>query len=185
MLINEISPNIKRNGDLLTGTARYVPHLEENNSMKSLQSIKTQRLTIMFILLVVCVWGFSEGCNRKTEPNTHVDFTELRVLDNAFRSCQSDLQVTQQGEIIRILPDDTKGSQHQRFIVKLTSGQTLLIAHNIDIAPRVIGVTTGEIITFHGEYEWNEKGGVIHWTHHDPDGRHEDGWLEYQGKKYQ
>jgi hypothetical protein len=45
-------------------------------------------------------------------------------------------------------------------------------------------VREGEMIEFYGEYEWNDKGGVIHWTHHDPKGKHAGGWLRYQGKLY-
>jgi hypothetical protein len=40
------------------------------------------------------------------------------------------------------------------------------------------------MISFYGEYEWNNKGGVIHWTHHDPRGSHPDGWLLYDNRKY-
>ena len=82
-----------------------------------------------------------------------------------------------------MLSDDNEGSRHQRFILRLSTGQTLLVAHNIDLAPRV-PLDEGDDITFYGQYEWSEKGGVIHWTHHDPDGRHEEGWLEHRGKRY-
>ncbi len=147
--------------------------------------IKMKYFTLLVVVFIVWGWLIT-GCRGNADSNTtRDDFTALSVFEQAFNNRQSNLQVTQQGEIIRVLSDDTKGSQHQRCIVKLSSGQTLLIAHNIDIAPRVPRMRTGEQLLFHGEYEWNEKGGVIHWTHHDPNGRHKDGWLEYQGKIYQ
>jgi hypothetical protein len=106
-------------------------------------------------------------------------------LGKAFENRQSDVQVRGEGEVIRILRDDSTGSRHQKFILRLPSGQTLLIAHNIDLAPRINDLQRGDTVAFFGEYEWDEKGGVVHWTHHDPGGRHEDGWLEHQGKTYQ
>ena len=87
--------------------------------------------------------------------------------------------------VIKILPDDLKGSRHQRFILRHSSGQTILIAHNIDLAPRIDGLRTGDTVAFFGEYEWNPTGGVIHWTHRDPDGSHVGGWLKHRGKTYQ
>jgi hypothetical protein len=87
--------------------------------------------------------------------------------------------------VTRILADDLAGSRHQRFVVRLASGQTVLIAHNIDIAPRVAGLQKGDRVRFYGEYMWNEKGGMVHWTHHDPDGRHVAGWLKHNGRTYQ
>ncbi|WP_272975496.1 DUF3465 domain-containing protein, partial [Alcanivorax jadensis] len=77
------------------------------------------------------------------------------------------------------------GSRHQKFILELASGQTILIAHNIDLAPRIPDLRDGESVSFYGEYEWNERGGVVHWTHHDPQGRHVDGWLKHDGKTFQ
>lgn len=105
-------------------------------------------------------------------------------LEAAFRNRQSDLQTQGVGTVIHVLPDDNKGSRHQRFLIELNSGLTLLVAHNIDLAPRIPGLRKGDTVGFYGEYEWTEKGGVMHWTHHDPGGRHADGWLEHQGKRY-
>lgn len=109
--------------------------------------------------------------------------TDMLFLD-AFRKQQSNLQLSGVGRVLRVLPDDNKGSRHQRFLVQLEIGHTLLIAHNIDLAPRVDNLREGEEIEFYGEYEWNAKGGVIHWTHHDPKGKHPDGWIKYQGRVY-
>lgn len=107
------------------------------------------------------------------------------IIANAFSNHESNLQVSGQGIVTRLLPDDNDGSRHQKFIVKLSSGQTLLIAHNIDLAPRISSIREGDSVQFYGEYEWNEKGGVLHWTHRDPDGSHVAGWLQHQGQKYQ
>jgi hypothetical protein len=105
-------------------------------------------------------------------------------IARAFASGTSDIQVEGEGTVIRVLPDDLNGSRHQRFIVQLASGQTLLITHNIDLAPRIEALDEGDSVRFNGEYVWNEKGGVIHWTHHDPRGRHVSGWLMHNGKTY-
>jgi len=84
----------------------------------------------------------------------------------------------------RLLSDDNEGSQHQRFVVDGRNAQTLLIVHNIDIARRVpLGL--GDRIQFRGMYEWNELGGLVHWTHHDPLGADSGGYVKYRSKVYQ
>jgi len=147
---------------------------------------------ILFLILVFsAVYGFiqsplflsakSSFVAEKTTEESNSD----RVLEQAFENNLSDIQVGGSGKVIKILRDDTQGSQHQKFIVKLKSGQTILIAHNIDLAPRINSLKIGDHINFYGEYEWSVKGGVIHWTHHDPSGRHEDGWLNHAGRMYE
>ncbi len=106
-------------------------------------------------------------------------------IARAFEHRRSNIQVEGQGTVTRILPDDADGSRHQRFILRLDSGQTVLIAHNIDLAPRIDDLGQGDRVAFHGEYEWNERGGVLHWTHHDPRGKHAGGYLELNGRRYE
>lgn len=97
----------------------------------------------------------------------------------------NETQVHGSGIVMRILPDDRAGSRHQRFILRLPSGRTVLIAHNIDLAPRVDGLEEGDVVEYDGQYVWNAKGGVVHWTHHDPSGRHAAGWLKHEGRTFQ
>ncbi|MCX5959624.1 MAG: DUF3465 domain-containing protein [Cyanobacteria bacterium] len=108
-----------------------------------------------------------------------------KAISSAYQAQQSGVQVGGEGVVDRVLSDDDDGSRHQRFILRLASGQTLLIAHNIDIAPRIEALRSGDRVAFYGQYEWNAKGGVMHWTHHDPDGQHVSGWLKYNGMVYQ
>lgn len=107
------------------------------------------------------------------------------LIQQAFQNRSSDVQISGSGVVIKVLPDDLKGSRHQKFILKLSSGHTLMVAHNIDLAPRIASLKKGGLIEFNGEYEWNANGGVLHWTHHDPAGRHEGGWLKHNGRIYQ
>ena len=107
------------------------------------------------------------------------------VIERAFENRLGNLQVSGQGTVVKLLADDADGSRHQRFIVRLNSGRTLLVSHNIDLAPRIDALRVGDTVDFYGEYEWNPKGGVIHWTHHDPQGIHATGWIKHDGKTYQ
>lgn len=107
------------------------------------------------------------------------------AIQAAFNAQQSGVQVQGEGVVSTVLADDNDGSRHQRFILKMRSGQTVLVAHNIDLAPRIALLASGDTVAFNGVYEWNAKGGVIHWTHHDPAGRHTTGWLRHAGQTYQ
>ena len=106
-------------------------------------------------------------------------------IEQAYHDKQSNIQVQGVGKVARVLPDDNNGIRHQKFLLKLPSKLTILVAHNIDLAKKIDNLKEGEEVEFYGEYEWNNKGGVIHWTHHDPRKKHKDGWLKHKGKIYQ
>lgn len=110
---------------------------------------------------------------------------DLEAIRHAFDDRLSDIQVTGKGKVLKVLPDDGNGARHQRFILQLPVGITVLVAHNIDLAPRVPRLAVGDVVEFNGEYVWNDKGGVVHWTHHDPHGQHAPGWLRHDGKTYE
>jgi hypothetical protein len=107
------------------------------------------------------------------------------AVERAFADHRSGIEVTADGTVTRLLADDPGPSgTHQRFIMQVKgSAQTLLIENNIDVGKRV-PVATGDSVVVHGEYIWNDQGGLIHFTHHDPDRSHEDGWIELKGVRY-
>ena len=144
---------------------------------------KTARQKQRFLLLIAfIVVGFAAGYYNP-EQVTRAPLPDS--VQAAFAQHLSDVQLEVNGTIVKLLPDDDTGTRHQKFIVRSNSGPTLLVAHNIDLAPRIKSLQKGNKITLFGEYEWNAKGGILHWTHHDPRGRHIGGWIDYQGKRYQ
>ncbi|OTG87594.1 hypothetical protein B9T31_03595 [Acinetobacter sp. ANC 4558] len=108
----------------------------------------------------------------------------LELIAHAYKNKLSNIQVHSTGRVVAVLPDDNEGSRHQKFVLELANGQTILIAHNIDLAPSIKSLQKGDMVEFYGVYEYSSKGGVIHWTHHDPRGRHIEGWLMHQGEQY-
>ncbi len=129
------------------------------------------------------------GNKDKMKPSpaqaTHSDLRAgEQALGEAFRAQKSGVWVEAAGKVDRVLAEDKKGSPHQRFIVRLRSGQTVLISHNVNLAFRV-PVDVGSEVRFRGEYQFQKRGGVIHWTHHDPTKKRQGGWIEHNGKRYE
>ncbi|EJD6058488.1 DUF3465 domain-containing protein [Acinetobacter baumannii] len=122
-----------------------------------------------------------------TNQRTETTFSNDRVdtIKAAYERRQSNVQVQGSGRVKAILREDNDGSRHQMFILVLKNGLSILVAHNFDLAPKIEDLRKGDIVEFNGEYEYNEKGGVLHWTHHDPQNRHENGWLKHNGRIYQ
>lgn len=147
------------------------------------------KLTTFAVAVVLALLGYNQldsaapGQNL-TAPDASPIGSAQALLD-AFDRQISDLQISGEGRVVRVLPDDNKGSRHQRFLLETTLNQTILVAHNIDLAPRIENLRSGDTVAFYGEYEYNNKGGVIHWTHHDPANRHPHGWLKHKGRTYQ
>ncbi len=139
-----------------------------------------KRGTLILIILLLLIGNYYK--KQIQPPETQNSFT---TVEEAYTKRLSNIQVQGSGHIIKLLADDRQGSKHQKFIIEISPQLTLLIAHNIDLAPRLRGIKPGSIVSFCGEYEWNKRGGVVHWTHHDPAGRHHDGWLKFQGQIHQ
>jgi hypothetical protein len=103
---------------------------------------------------------------------------------DAWRTHTSHVTVEGSGVVVKLLRDDAEGARHQRFLLDVGSGLTVLVAHNTDIARRVTPLHKGNLLEFRGEYIWNAKGGILHWTHHDPSAQHAPGWIKRGGEQF-
>jgi hypothetical protein len=141
------------------------------------ESLRKIAVTLGWVVLfAICIWAAWQLDARRQPAEGEIE--------SLYRTQRSGVIVEAEGTVDRLFADDLRGSRHQRFVVRLRSGYTVLISHNIDLAPRIDDLRAGDRIAFRGEYEWNDRGGVVHWTHHDPDGRRPGGWLLHDGRTY-
>lgn len=149
----------------------------------------------IIVLLIAAYFGLDLSGHKKNQSpssspvtqHTEITFSNdgIDTIKTAYDRRQSNVQVQGSGRVKAILREDNDGTKHQKFILVLKNGLSILVAHNIDLAPKIDDLHKGDIVEFNGEYEYNEKGGVLHWTHHDPQNRHENGWLKHNGRIYQ
>lgn len=149
----------------------------------------------IIVLLIAAYFGLDLSGHKKNQSpssspvtqHTETTFSNdgIDTVEAAYEHRQSNVQVQGSGRVKAILREDNDGTKHQKFILVLKNGLSILVAHNIDLAPKIDDLHKGDIVEFNGEYEYNEKGGVLHWTHHDPQNRHENGWLKHNGRIYQ
>jgi hypothetical protein len=144
-----------------------------------LQPFRNRVLPFMVVLVLLAWQHFHSGA--EFEPGS--SGSPGGEVEAAFTAQRSGQWVEVDGRVSRLLADDNEGSRHQRFILELGSGHTLLVSHNIDLADRLPLIRNDQVM-LRGRYEWNDRGGVVHWTHHDPAGRLQGGWIQHGGIRY-
>lgn len=154
-----------------------------------------KKFTALGIVVLAALLGYCQQHIKDQSPQSTdstlgqagrgTDSSDNAAIDLAIEQQRSHVQLQMQGSVSKVLQDDNDGSRHQRFLVALPSGRTILVAHNIDLAGRVSDLQAGDSVELYGEYVWNERGGVMHWTHRDPAGRHVPGWIKHNGHVYQ
>ncbi len=131
------------------------------------------------MLVVLCA-----GCRSTTGKSVGASVTNDSQIVAFQSEHRMNTEVTGKVRVYKLLREDDEGLKHERFLVMLSDGTTVLVAHSLDKAPPVPVSPEDEII-IHGEYVWNAKGGVIHWTHHSDTPKHEGGWIDFKGKRYE
>lgn len=120
------------------------------------------------------------GCAAQTSPN------DSAVCD-AYNGGRSHVEVVADGRVTRVLGiQNGRVSPHEGFLMRLNSGCSVIVRVevNTDLAG-TFPIANGDPVTVKGEYEYYSRGGVIHWTHHDPRFRHDAGFITIGGKTYQ
>ncbi len=105
------------------------------------------------------------------------------LIQQAYSDRVSNIHVETDATVTLLLPVVEDLQRIQVFAIELENGHKLYVHHDLDLAPSV-PVKPGALIRLRGEYDWSPDGGVIHWTHADPAGKRDGGWIEVQGRRY-
>lgn len=119
------------------------------------------------------------GCAAQTAPND-------AAVCSAYHAGRSHVEVVADGTVTRVFGmQPGRISPHEGFLIRLASGCDAIVRveANADFTGP-IPLHRGERVTVKGEYEYYPRGGVIHWTHHDPRNHHEAGFVEIGTKLY-
>ncbi|HEY8313790.1 MAG TPA: DUF3465 domain-containing protein [Candidatus Baltobacteraceae bacterium] len=75
-------------------------------------------------------------------------------------------------------------AMHEAFNAQTAAGPVEIV-DNVSLAPRV-PAHSGDHIEVRGEMVHDPgRLPVVHWTHHDPQGRHADGFILLRGRLYE
>ena len=108
-------------------------------------------------------------------------------VSDAQRGCATGaahVEVHVSGTIARYLGTRySQSGRHEGFLVRTRDvAAPLKIEDNVEITG-FIPMRAGDSVELQGQYECND--GVIHWTHHDPSGRHLSGYVIVNGRRFQ
>ena len=138
-----------------------------------------RRVRRRFAALIAPLAAILCACAQTQSPND-------RALCDAYSGARSHVEVVADGTVARLLGvQPGRISPHEGFLLALGSGCSLVVRveANTDFTGP-IPLARGQRVLVKGEYEYYPLGGVIHWTHRDPQGRHEGGYIEAGGRTY-
>lgn len=147
---------------------------------------------VSFYLLVICVFGVQvqaggQGQQGQITPQKPSDIDETASDSDIIRAINDRRRehFIEGGSLVvtKLLPDDNSGLEHQKWVVRLSNGEKMQAVYNLDMCPRV-PLKEGDVIAMGGEFVWTNKGGLLHWLHHDPRGRRPNGYVLVNGKFY-
>jgi Protein of unknown function (DUF3465) len=107
----------------------------------------------------------------------------------AWRDQRSYVEVDASGSVAQLLGTRVGPSgEHEGFLLHLRGaaghGLTVKVEDNTDLTGP-IPLSEGESVDVRGEYIYDPRGGIIHYTHRDPSGRHAAGYIRAGNALYQ
>jgi hypothetical protein len=107
---------------------------------------------------------------------------------DAWAHHRSRIEVTAAGSVARILGTrEGRSGAHEGFLLHLRGasgrGLTVRVEDNVDLTGP-IPLAPGDDVEVRGEYIYDPRGGLIHYTHTDPRGRHPGGYVRVGDKIY-
>ena len=121
--------------------------------------------------------------NEMPEPASDLQPSQQGILEAQAEQLRK-VEVELTAQVCRMLPTDEKGLRHQKFLIRLTNGTTVLVANDLTMG-QMVPCHPGDILDLKGEYIWTKRGGVLHWTHHSDTNEHPGGWIRLGSQTYQ
>ncbi|HLI94920.1 MAG TPA: DUF3465 domain-containing protein [Candidatus Baltobacteraceae bacterium] len=113
--------------------------------------------------------------------------TGARNLQSALSVCSSNSSAYAEvyipdATVVRVLGERAgRSGEHEGFVIR-ANGQTFRVEDNVGITGP-IPLQRGNVVSLLGQLECDDD--VIHWTHHDPSGRHQSGYIKVNGTLYE
>jgi len=135
----------------------------------------------MLLACAVSLAGCASTATSGDDPNG--------AVYSAWAQHRSRVEVTASGSVARVLGSRRGPSGvHEGFLLHLRGaagrGLTVRVEDNEDLTGP-IPLQTGSDVEVRGEYIYDPRGGIIHYTHRDPRFRHPAGYVRVDGKVYQ
>lgn len=126
------------------------------------------------LLMGMLVGGLLVACGGENKPDNS------RLIE-AFAEGRTGVWVSGHGTVAQVFP---VSGEDQRMLVRVDEGFSVLLRHRIGSSGPV-PVSRGDLVAFHGRYEFHGGGGEMLLTHADPAQPGGGGWVIHQGQRYQ